>query len=621
MKRLFCFVLGILLTSSLIYGISQHHSIENEFIKIVVNNEDALGRFSLETTLGSPDSFTDDYQDLIYGKPSPWTSYSTVLIDGKPFIFGNEDARLKRRTKKEFDHLSITEHIISENYILSIAESSPISVTQRCEFYRNPLTNVNDSMLISYTFTNTDAVTHNIGLRIMLDTKLGPNDGAPIRMGNHAISEEIKLYQDDLFHYWQAFDTLVSPNIISQGILKDSVDLLTVPNSIHVANWGTLVDSPWDVPYEKGRSFIRTGEKQKDTALALYYTPIALPPFHSHTLSTVYGLGGLSLSKGEISAGLSAPKVLSASQKKPFLMMGYILNSGGYDALNVTATFTLPDYLSIVKGQMISTYSILKANEQIQIPLLVKLNTTQPKKDSLYFSVTSDTFETAQISRPLTVLASPTLQLSFPRDILIPTDSTHVIVRGKVSNTSFIPISDVKVTLSSDTPVYFPPFEKASKSIDFISPYSSQEISWLIHSGDSPPPLISVSSRSKQSNPSHRSISLHRMPSPTPLLSLFSPPVAPQRFFSLKIDVSQLKPDLLYELPLPPSIQFVRSSVDSRKELNIRYDENKRMLLVTKNSHHNSPYILCHFEKLRDDIQSLSILHEKKVLDTIYINN
>ena len=109
------------------FNLAKHLSIENEFVKIIVNNEEAKGRFSLETTGGSPNSDSDDYQDLIYGKPSPWTSYTTFLINNQPYIFGNKDTKLSRRTKKEFDYLAIDEQIISQNKIISKSLSPKFS--------------------------------------------------------------------------------------------------------------------------------------------------------------------------------------------------------------------------------------------------------------------------------------------------------------------------------------------------------------------------------------------------------------------------------------------------------------------------------------------------------------
>src|SRR3989339_722475 len=64
-------------------------SIENEFIKIIVNNEvNDTGRFAIETTSGNPKMPGDDNQPLIYGRPKPWTSYTTFQIDNKSYVFG-----------------------------------------------------------------------------------------------------------------------------------------------------------------------------------------------------------------------------------------------------------------------------------------------------------------------------------------------------------------------------------------------------------------------------------------------------------------------------------------------------------------------------------------------------
>ena len=82
-------------------------------------------------------------------------------------------------------------------------------------------------MLIEYTIYNHDTITHNIGMRLMLDTKLGPNDGSPFRMGNDVIMDEIKVNQADLYDYWLTFDQLTSPNIIAQGLLQDPLSQLT----------------------------------------------------------------------------------------------------------------------------------------------------------------------------------------------------------------------------------------------------------------------------------------------------------------------------------------------------------------------------------------------------------
>ena len=43
---------------------------------------------------------SDDNQLLIYGRPTPWTSYTTIKIDGKNYIFGGPSKKTQRRTGK-----------------------------------------------------------------------------------------------------------------------------------------------------------------------------------------------------------------------------------------------------------------------------------------------------------------------------------------------------------------------------------------------------------------------------------------------------------------------------------------------------------------------------------------
>ena len=69
-------------------------SLSNEFIRIRVNpGPNEMGRFAVDTTGGDPSRSSDDEKVLIYGSREPWTSYTTVQIDGQPFIFGGATAR------------------------------------------------------------------------------------------------------------------------------------------------------------------------------------------------------------------------------------------------------------------------------------------------------------------------------------------------------------------------------------------------------------------------------------------------------------------------------------------------------------------------------------------------
>tara|TARA_B100000427_G_scaffold329402_2_gene345472 strand:+ start:6271 stop:8229 length:1959 start_codon:yes stop_codon:yes gene_type:complete len=478
LKYFIIFFITLLSTSS--FGDISTLSIHNEFVKAVVNNKDAKGRFSLETTLGNPDNNNDDYKDLIYGKPVPWTSYTTLLIDNNPFIFGNADKRLQKRTKTNFNYAPLYDQFVSNNSIISASKIKDFDISQKIGFYRNPNTNISDSIFIEYHVTNTSEETHYFGLRIMLDTKLGTNDGAPFRMGRDQIQSEIQLSKKDLYAYWQAFDSLSNPNIISQGLLTDSSNSLTIPDSIHLANWGSLVDQPWNAAYEQDRSFIRKGEDQKDTALALTFNSKPIKPKQTKIFKTVYGLGGIAISSGELSLGLTAPKSLLQTHDSPILVIAYLLNTGGYDAYNVSVSFTLPKDAEIIKGNLNESFPILQKGHQKQFPLLIKFKKRLTSDVSLSFSVKSSTFQANSIRHLIDIIDPPKLTLTMPKKIIIPPNNPYITISPTIHNITSIPINTINAFISGVSELALPAFEYPAKMIQELPPYSSTSLSWSI---------------------------------------------------------------------------------------------------------------------------------------------
>ena len=188
--------------------------VENEFVKIIVGPEGFdQGRFSIETTGGDPSRENDNNLPLIYGRPKPWTSYTTIAIDKTNFGFGTQTIK---RAGKKARYGQIIAKEITENGIEIKTQLSDIFVTQSLSFFRNPLTNVNDSVLIEYHIYNDSSENKDIGLRVMMDTMLGKNDAAPFRIGDEAIIAEKGFKGSEIIDYWQSFDSLSTPNIIAQ---------------------------------------------------------------------------------------------------------------------------------------------------------------------------------------------------------------------------------------------------------------------------------------------------------------------------------------------------------------------------------------------------------------------
>ena len=480
-------------------------SVENEFLQIIVNNQTTdKGRFSIETTKGNPENPMDDNQPLIFGRPIPWTSYTTLLVDGQPIVFGGENKKIQKRSGQTYSFSGVTQQNRLDNGIQTLATvSDNVRVTQNLRFFRNPSTKVYDTVLISYTMTNTDTQPHQVGLRLMMDTKLGNNDGAPLRMGSIAAAAEKEIFKKDLFPFWQAFDALPEPNIVAQGTLELKEADIFPPDRVVLANWGSLVDAPWDYATQEGRSFIRAGETEKDTALAMYWDPITLPPQGSRTVQTLYGLGGLSLSSGALSLGLTAPAEYAVASRREILIVGYVSNVSGYDSQDTEVTFTLPTGFAVVGGQKRFALGTLMRGETRQIPLrILPDSTVEAGPQTLVFSVTSSTLEANQIQRKIDILAplkvSATLGLT---QVPVSLGETEVEASLTIRNPHSLPIQDIVASLKNIGKLALPPYEVATKNIPSLAPKSSITLNWRLRTTDKSTPTVSVTLRTPGHSP------------------------------------------------------------------------------------------------------------------------
>ncbi len=456
-------------------------SIENEFIKIIVNNDKDYekGRFAVETTNGNPNNPLDDNQPLIYGRPKPWTSYTTIQIDNKNYIFGEKT--LKRAGKNALYGKFISQTILNEKIITVYQYEKNIYVKQMLSFFRNPQTKVNDTAQITYEITNSDKKNHKIGLRIMLDTMLGINDGAPFRIGEKAIENESRFIGTDILDYWQTFDNLTSPNIIAQGTLKIIDDSIYPPDKLYLVNWGTLADNPWDFTFQEGRSFIRDGELEKDTALALYWEPTNIKPNDTKTITTLYGLGEISVAPGDLTIGLACPSELYATSKSDILVIGYVSNTGGFDSQNTKVKFNIPSEFKLTEGKKEYNLGLLKINESKQIALRLAIAKPIDGLKNLEMKITSSTLAENKIKRQIILLPPPTIfsDLIVPNEYIV-SDNYFLKISIQLKNNDKFKITDIKANLTFSNNLELPFFEKQQKIIPLLDPESSKSINWFL---------------------------------------------------------------------------------------------------------------------------------------------
>ena len=386
-------------------------SIGNEFIRIRVNpGPQEAGRLAVDTTAGDPSRAADDNQVLIYGSREPWTSYTTVVVDGVPHLFGGPTERRAGKGAPVGSAVRLPQR--SGETITCAFRIGPIEVEQELGFARTPTTRVKDAARIMYRVTNRGGEAHAVGLRVMLDTMLGANDGAPLRAQQIAVDTATRIEGDEVPEYWQAFDSLSAPAVISQGTLR--APGLTPPHRLDMVDWGTLADAPWQFPFVQGADFTRQGEQQSDTAVALYWNPEPLAPGESRTYVTLYGVGGVSVSPAQLSLGLTAPAEVDFSHDdmRPFSVTAYVENSGGFASRGTVCALTLDKGLRLADGRGAVKLGLLAPGETKQITwrVLPTGEATGPLK--LTAAVTSDNLESNRVVRDIVVNSPPQIALT-----------------------------------------------------------------------------------------------------------------------------------------------------------------------------------------------------------------
>lgn len=314
--------------------------LENQFIRILQNTRlDAEGRFTLLAKTNGR------FNELLYGRSAPWTSYTTVRIDGTNYVFGGPTNR-RAGVSGNYGTIEWSGFDENGNLVTVVRFDDSIRVIQRLSLVLGLTTGLESSMAVQYQIENLGDSPREVGLRVVLDTKLGRNDGAPIRFGNQVVTTDTVLSASAIPVFWQAFDDLGETAVVAEAVLQGPG--LTPPDKMVITNWGSLADHLWDIPVIDGRDFSREGEwYDLDSAVALFWDPVTLYPRVSHTYVTQYGVGELSGVRGELTVGFASPA--KVREKEPFPIMAYIEGTLGMSS-DVVATLSLPDGWRLIRG-------------------------------------------------------------------------------------------------------------------------------------------------------------------------------------------------------------------------------------------------------------------------------
>lgn len=326
-------------------------SIKNNIIELLVNRAD--GRFAVKTVEGSPERTEDENAPLLYLKDIPETTFTTIRIDGKDYIFGNSYSGNK------------TSAIIEGTNSISAWKTGDIAVTQKLELTDNIKSSDVGNVKISYSITNTGTQSRSVGTRVLLDMMLGSNDGCSISLdGKSEVAYETEAAGENIPVYWRCTDASDNPKVVSYGFIKGWGN--AEPDRMTIAHWSALSTTKWDYTINPERNIGSSlnDYKSADSAVALYWEPKTLEPGKTISVETYYGIGNINASTDGSTFNLNvlAPAKLSIKgdtyKDNPFEIMMELDNSlkSSKELAGVTAELVLPEGLELAEGEESSHY-------------------------------------------------------------------------------------------------------------------------------------------------------------------------------------------------------------------------------------------------------------------------
>ena len=476
-----------LLSSSLAFlavdGPEELLFLENKYIKIFINNTgEETGRFAVDVSNGDPERHDDDHKPLIYGHPKPWTSYTTLRINGANYVFGPSSPK---RAGARLPGGEILEAPKADQKQLTMkCRYGPVVVEQILDITRSPSTGALDTARIKYLVSNQGSAPVEIGLRTLLDTMVGDNDGAPFRFGEKEVTYEYSGNNTEFPDFWQAFDSLSKPSVIAQGTLKGGD--VTTPDRLVFTNWGKAADNPWEFPVEAGMELVRLGEDELDSAVAMYWLPRKIDPGGQLKFVLDYGLGGITFSPGNTFLGISAPAEVrySIDEQRKYTIVLYLEHRGEAKARDVKVALELPSGLECTAGQPKISLPELMPGVTKQFLWEIKPNGKEQGETSFQIKVTGAGLEANQVNRKIKIVGPPLLTAT----MVLPTlkvvknkwEPYPVNLTARIKNKGESPAYNLKANLEESSGIKLIEGERAEKYLSDLDTTAETEVTWQI---------------------------------------------------------------------------------------------------------------------------------------------
>jgi hypothetical protein len=241
-----------------------------------------------------------------------------------------------------------------------------VEVTQIVEIVPGAQTRVLDTCLVTYLIENKDTKPHRVGLRFMMDTYIGANDGVPYTIpGDKHLCDTMRDFNrpEEVPDFIQALEKedLSNPGTVAMVQLRlgssfdrpDRVTLGAWPNvRLNDTDRRALQEKTlWEVPVLPMKTLT-----PHDSAIVIYWNEKELQPGQTRKVGFAYGLGSVASSEGggQLALSLSGSFVPGGV----FTLTAYVSDPQPGQSL----TLTLPAGFKLVEGADVQPVPALPAN-------------------------------------------------------------------------------------------------------------------------------------------------------------------------------------------------------------------------------------------------------------------
>ncbi len=304
----------------------EEYTITNGYITYSFHKE--TGGFSIDTDTGHPQKSFDDHIPLLYKEDkdrSNGTSFVSVRIDDKDYIFGQDYSFFKIASNLE-------EPVITEEgRLISIAWTiDDITVIKKVALGTDMDSDLTGNAGIAFEVINNSDQSHDVGIRLLLDTALGNMIDAPYVVVDEELSPtmvEKEFTGENVPAQIRNVDSLTNYSSMSYLITKGWTGGIE-PNRVVVGHWANIANTKYDYTPNKYCDFTNYSNSHgtPDSSMAVYWEQKAIAPGAGFKAETLYGVGNFSEStKGRnIGLNVTAERVELSSDGKSYQNNGEI---------------------------------------------------------------------------------------------------------------------------------------------------------------------------------------------------------------------------------------------------------------------------------------------------------